>query len=686
MQHARHTWRNVARWFETFQRTEIEYFGGVYGSYPYGATLPPAGDYWFGLPAQLFDLNYWQSKTGIDFATIFPRYSGGQYTRSDGTSFQVPHIKFNWVESSNEALKAVTLKSNTRNMKAFVEFVQLYADFTQADPLGKVAQIAATSMPIDFLSIYGLTETTTRIDVSFNLAQAMRAFVDETGRLPAMMFSDYMGDLRFPAPVFESDSLGVKCPTYAALSLLAVNPNWVRFTDLGPRIVSDEIYKVFRASFWAVLGSRLDSYFTDYINDAGDVQDAAGYQIVKLIPDVETAYLSQYSMLGGRGYKPIPMIATLGNSIIASYNTRLREAETEAQKQYSKAANISAVGAIITFLTIGASIESFGALMSGDVTIANVVGTVKLGDTLGLVEADNFLTLASVWGSIDKLSQSVINSALNDTGSLDAFAFESIENDASVSVAIPEPVDVSPVLPDTVSTLPVVTNMDDIWSGYEGYDWGADIGIDMGSVSDVLPEDFGSVDWSWLSQDFGVDLVSEISAGVDYDFWNQIGIDPASVSTNIPASTFDLYEMIGDTSLGQFGAITGATLDTVQNAAAAASTGILDNLTAAGSALLKLWTQYKLAEKQVKTTSPGAVPPTMAISTRPTQPGQILRQPDGSISIMEQNGVIRTIRPDGSTVTTQPNQTFPDIFNKNNLLIAGAAIGGAALVYLLSRK
>lgn len=69
--------------------------------------------------------------------------------------------------------------------------------------------------------------------------------------------------------------------------------------------------------------------------------------------------------------------------------------------------------------------------------------------------------------------------------------------------------------------------------------------------------------------------------------------------------------------------------------------------------------------------------------TTPTQMGQIVRQPDGSISVRNADGTVTTIGPNGVTKNTPLGQKITSFVTANPILVIGGAVAGIVAISML---
>lgn len=740
-----------------------------------------SGDY-FGVPQKYLTWDYWDSVAGFDVFKFFSTYNNTWSFAKNGVggvsinllnirSFIVP---VNDTESIAEKRDYVASK-NKELIEYIYNVLKIRADFmsTSGDAQfylshEKVAQIRGRDMTTDFLMVTrdgsrnGVLRTES-INIAPVLADALFSFVNDYRRMPNVIFSDYKGDTRLPYPNFESDAEGILCPTYAAISILAFcvrggfpAGSILKFTDTGPRFLDFYNYDRFRVHFWNCVSRSTDCYLglTDVWIDGDSrnrtLREAVGHQLVKVIArDMSTdspfliAPADADKFEGGFNGQQFPIMKSVAQTVANTYSAKLREAEDTAQAAASKAINLSFLGAVMSFLSMGAMVEAFGSVLNGSYSIQNITGTLKLGQTFKLYDAGDVIGVLGLLNT-GGLSQDFID-GLAESPSLigELEPIDTVPNDASIYAALDVSPDVSaPVIVDVpiVDTLPDMldnagnlpdnvgtgaNNMDDFtFDDFEYFDEAnfGDIETDFGDI------DFGD-DFFDDGGDFGVDVIetsfddgfdwaeigtsdydlwgdeSEWDDFADWDDWDESD-DAYWLSFDTPQAVDEMAQSYGDLSLEQFGAIAGSAPGVISKAgallgqsggsasssstspkqtAAASSAaksgdgGILDTLTAGAGALLQLYTQYQIAQKKINPT-PAATRPTSI--TQPTKPGQVVKQPDGSISVMNADGTIKTMRPNGQTVKSTAGAGFTIGGMDGKTLAIGAAVAGMAALLL----
>lgn len=683
---------------------ETEFYPKHFDGYP----LKPPADAWYGIDSRLNLREYWPESFGLDLSLFVP------IVIRDGQYLLGPEDPLLWCPPESSArIKNIVFSFNKERMTLVLEALREYQTFSQT-PQFVINKVRSQTI---FVPMTGGD-----LNISHGLANALQKFFNKNGRTPQKIFSDYNGDPRLPAPDFERDSLGIKCPTWAALGFFTSDYSTTEggsagivLTDDGPRFASEYEYRRFCSSFWFRVTNKIKLYVPAWSNAAGT--EYVGTNWFKIM---RPAWMGDFITHSPNNQIWLPDLPRdLVNGVAEFYDKALFDISKQTADAYNKNLIFDILGTAGFMFGLPSMLTSVGAFLSGQFSFSNLLATVKFADKIGIVEADKFLALANLGDSLYSLSQSAIDNfkllTFDESPALD-IADTAVYSDP----VLPAPAPV-PAVPE-VPTIPS-TPMDNFFD--PSFDWGnipsgSGFGVELDSTIwdnfdldfsfvDSFNVDLTSFDWG-LSPDLGIspmiDAFTE-SGGV-FDFsalgnaWG-ISLDGFMTEDLFVPPTTDLFELAANApglSAQQFAYATGSSIaeagaveTIVSNAESSGDfwgtfDGMLKSTTAAIGALAKLYISYKTAEAQISAVAgkTGNLPTT---SSRPTRPGQIVRQPDGSISIMDANGNVQTIRPNGSTQTTAPNQqlpTFSNLFSKQNLMIGGAALAAGVLVFLSTKR
>jgi len=169
---------------------------------------------------------------------------------------------------------------------------------------------------------------------------------------------------------------------------------------------------------------------------------------------------------------------------------------------------------------------------------------------------------------------------------------------------------------------------------------------------------------------WGFDLVGPLST-------NQYAA-AAGAAPSVAAAASDAMNSAGagNSINPTYDQINTAATNAANNAVSFANAGnsILSSVWATASKVLTLYMQYQ--QIVMKKPLPTGI-------SYPTAVGQPVRQPDGSVSILNADGTISTIRPNGAVLNSSPGSTLPSILSGNMPLYIG---GGLVLLALVLSK
>lgn len=619
----------------------------------------PDNSAWFGVSTHVNDLDYWSQKTGLVFDSILP-LRAGVWFGSGSNLFQVPFLPLLWCfENSAPATKEHVFSVNKTRATILLDFLRAFQKFS-VSPEGFIQKISAQPILEEFTDFYSIKS----VDVSKGLSYALNDFYVKNGRLPETILGDYVGDPRLPAPIFESDELGVKCPAWVAISFFTIpNVASIVLTDNGPRFLNDYEYQRFRAAFWYAVARH-----TGMFNVAWSLNGARAEFVGASVYIERPASLDEF-INDGAGYQhtwlpPIPK--NIAQKVGAFYGAELRRLSEEKNKAERKNAFFEFIGMASLFLGLPNLFASVGSLFAGEISFSNVFNAVKLADKLGIVEADKLIAVGNLGDAFYTISQPVIDSL--------------VPVNFSESTAL-DPVNVVEYTPPNLE-LSTVDNID--WDAFIQDQAALEAAAGW---SDLIYDEIGAFDWSSVDwgavTDFALEPVDLGAFGADVESW---GLD---VAANVPGMTAEQLAAVNNLNEASRVEALNA-INEAQQVATATGGDFLSflntavkNIQGSAGAFLTLYTTYKKAEQVIS--SGGKAPAPIRNATRPTAPGQIVRQPDGSISTMLPDGSIRTVRPDGTSIVTAPGAEMPG-FTKTGLIIGGAALAAGVLVYLATSK
>lgn len=350
---------------------------------------------------------------------------------------------------------------------------------------------------------------------------------------------------------------------------------------------------------------------------------------------------------------------------------------------------------VMSFVGFYFGAAAASGLVGGAFTIPNLSGTLNLVSKFG-VDTGNVATPLKIVGALT--GDMNLSDTLSTGGTMDEWDFwseiginpESISGfDPSVSTSF-DSMDFG-AMTDAGAFIP-----DDMG----GYDLWADIGIDPTTIipfHDMTPD-------SWW--DASGDALSTVSAG-DYgpppSIYDEVEIQASNNAAMAealkgPVSPTQYAAAVSKASPAAGAAVqaamkkagasptsTNVSPATAQRAAQiaqqqAAITG--DGIWGTASRILQLYGQYQ----QIQAQQGKALPYGGLKYPSAGQQGNIVRQPDGSISIRNADGSISTVRPNGQTITTQPGQSLPEFLAKNKTLLIAAGVGIVAVVGILAMR
>ncbi len=215
-------------------------------------------------------------------------------------------------------------------------------------------------------------------------------------------------------------------------------------------------------------------------------------------------------------------------------------------------------------------------------------------------------------------------------------------------------------------------------------------GVDAALANITIDPTFDTASFSSAVDAFNQSAsFDQLGVGLPTDLNVAAGLGPVSTvqyaasvgaSSSVASAASDAMNAVG----GGDSTLT-ASSDQVATAAKTAANNSL-TLSAAGdiggstiwataSKLLSMYLQYQQVAN--KTPLPNRV-------TYPNAVGQPVRQPDGSISILNKDGTISTVRPNGSVINSFANSDLPSFLSGNTPLYIGLGLLGVLL--LMSRR
>lgn len=704
-----------------------------------GKEYPPETPY-YGVPVEMLDSEYWKLKTSIAFGWYFdePLY---------------------WcLDTDSAAIKKSVVTNNVAFLTAFSEFVNERIAYYKANPaILKLDSIRNTPSVYEFYTgdVNGdqsnlVNRRKISVDVSEFVYNAAKAFYDQHGRLPLVLFDDYAGQpllmrndpmLQPDGYAFERDANGVKCPMWMFLGAVQV-PNVVKLTDTGPRFVSDAAYFQYKFNLWCQVAGVTSLYVAPHSHEPiygwdGQYQhmmygheitlqlkrdgvvsfnitaDWIGSGFARIYNPAYEWYLIGYGGGGSGAFASLPsrnnifwqQYETSINNLAVLTTERARVLSYFPSFDFSPYMNTNFKDRPKGYFDVYKQLKVRRRYLTTPIPImCSVVDAVaRTYETRLPALAVEFQNRRD---QMDKASwMGLVTFALTAVGMY--FAVANIANlfagnftFANVSSAI-KMADQFELI-DSSSFMPVLTLTNTV------YNLGAGA-IDRlsGMSQNVIDStaDFSENATMWDEFDFdgsGGNWGGDSWTVSDGDWWDTGWLTDPFVDTwndfwgGSVETMADVTPGLTATQIAITSGASPADAAEIASIAQQASNstdywGTFQNLLEGAAGAVKtiggLVIQYKQAEMAFERLKGPTPAPQYA--TRPTTVGQPVRQPDGSISTLNPDGSITTVRPNGQVLNTGGNAPLPNfstIFTPKNLMIGGGVVAVLGLGYLAMRN